>query len=174
MLAPLLLEKIRELKIYLKLHQSDQRSVEALIEFNVRSVYVSVSDIGTEWGAAIRVDLIRHLKQEQLAKGEVWAQLAGLLAKLMPVFLILGSMYYILWTIEQKITFIISAVGFSFSGFLLLAKDITTYLRPNPKFQAIIESRDPGVFSAGTIVTWLSLISTLLTILEKLFRLFSE
>jgi hypothetical protein len=170
-LAPFVLEKIREVKIFLRLDQNDQNSCESLVHISPASTFVSTSDIGTDWGAAIQADLNRHLRTKKIVAISFWARLNGLLKVLMCPFLILGGVYYILWHFEKNTAFLMSMCGFLLAGLLLLAKDIQQYFVPPKPFQAItVEKKRKGI-SVQLWVTILSLLAALLGVAKELLRL---
>lgn len=170
-LAPLVLEKIRDVKIFLRLDKDDQNSCESLLHISPASTVVSTSDIGTDWGAAIQADLNRHLRTEKIVARFFWARLNGLLKVLMYPFLIIGSVYYILWHFERNTAYLISMCGFLLAGLLLLSKDIQQYFVPPRPFQAITEEKRRKHISIQLWVTILSLLTALLGVAKELISL---
>lgn len=170
--APFVIEKIRDLKVFLRLDQDDQKSCETLIHISPSSTLVSTSDIGTDWGAAIQADLNKHLKSRKIVARFIWARLNGLLKMLMYPFLILGSVYYILWHFEQNTAFLISMFGFLLAGLLLLSREIHQYFAPPKPFQAVTEEKLGKQISFQLIVTIMSLLTALIGIAKELISLF--
>ena len=170
-LAPLVLEKIRKVKIFLRLDQDAQNSCELLIHISPASTLVSTSDIGTDWGAAIHADLNRHLRTERIVARFFWPRLNGLLRIFMCPFLIIGAVYYVLWRFEKNTAFLTSMSGFLFAGLLLLAKDIQQHFVPPKPFQAIAVEKRRKHISVQFWITILSLLAALLGVARELIRL---
>ena len=135
---------------------------------------MSISDIGTEWGAAIRADLNRYLKDNKFVARFIWARLHGLLKILMFPFLILGSTFFILWHFEKNPSYLVSMIGFLLAGFLLLSKDIHLYFVPAKPYQVIAPKKKTKQISIQLLITVLSFLTAILAIAKEIISFITQ
>lgn len=169
--APLVLEEIREIKIFLLLCKNGENSCETLIHISSGSMFLSVSDIGTDWGPAVISDLMRYLKKSKFVASFLGVRLHGFLKILMYPFLILGSTFFILWHFEKNSSYFVYMLGFLFAGFLLLLNDIYLYFVPTKPYQAITAIEKHKKISIQLVINILTIFSILITIAEKIISI---
>lgn len=170
------LPEIEHLQVELLLTENEKQSCELHIEFRAEHIFISVSDIGTDWGKSV-VEEAAHLLRTMGISLRDWKDIFrksySILEILQNLLLVFSAFVFSAWLTNSEELYLYSAIGFLISGSVPTLKKLFYFFKSPKKISVIQETvpkkrRLPWLEASAVIsflVSVLSLVKELVSVL---------
>ncbi len=135
------------------------------------SIFLSVSDIGTNWRDAVFEEIERKLKTFGIFKGEWFNKLTSTIIRLQNVFLI-GGTYFLVAPPSDQINF--SYFALLLTGLIPILSDIYRLYFPQKPISVLEEKMPFPIVSFEKIAMWVGIISGVVTLVKEIVIFFGS